>query len=107
MSDTFERNRRLIRRGILTVSGIVLLVSGYVGAWLAVSKAVQVRASTLGMISPIGSSPPRPRFQLHSLSPAFRPIVGYSRSTMPGAECLRQMWWWAVPSTEEGAGGRA
>jgi len=69
---------------VLVVAAIpVLLVLGYVGTWLAVSRAEHdgyITAQTVQIARP-----------------AFAPLVSYGESDRPGAGLLCRLWWLVNP----------
>jgi hypothetical protein len=94
---------------------VVLLPVWYVGAWLTASKVVQVALSPRFRMPPLElrdtsslppASPPPGLIETNCLriAPAFRPLVAYSASDMPGNDILRRLWWWTVPTFEHGSG---
>ena len=77
------RRRRIVRRVLVAAAVPVLLVLGYVGTWLAVS-----RAEHNGYIT----------FQtVQTARPVFTPLISYGESDRPGAGLLRELWWMVNP----------
>jgi hypothetical protein len=76
------RPRRIIRRAVIAVAGTMLLLSGYVTAWLV------SRAYGAGLLSsPAGAV----------IGPAFAPIKRYCDAELPGGIFLRDLWWTVSP----------
>jgi len=82
---TNTRPRRIVRRAVMTLVGIVLLIGWYVGAWLAVGHA---EAKTLLSCTAV-----------ERIQPAFVPIIKYCESALPGSVFLERVWWKANPPT--------
>jgi hypothetical protein len=77
------RRRRIVRRVVLTVAVPLLLLCGYVGTWLAVSRAEHDSFISIRTVQ--------------AVRPAFAPLVSYSESDRPGAGTLRELWWLVNP----------
>jgi len=73
------RPRRIVKWTAIAVVAPLLLLASYVSAWLAVSNAyyrAQISSTTAD----------------HAAI-AFRPIVLYCDTDMPGADTLCRVWW--------------
>jgi hypothetical protein len=77
------RRRHIVRRVVLAAAVPLLLLCGYIGTWLAVS-----RAEHDGFIS---------IQTVRTVRPVFAPLLGYSESNRPGARILRELWWLVNP----------
>jgi len=77
--------RRIVRRAVMALAVVVLLPVWYVGSWLAISRAQRDR-----LIHPRTAQ---------KISPAFRPIVDYCDTELPGSNTLRRLWWYLNPYT--------
>lgn len=85
------RRRRIVSRSVLALAVVALLVSGYVGAWLAVSRAARD-----GLIDkPVAKR----------IATVFSPIVSYCRAEQPGCELLSRLFWTVNPPVEFEFGG--
>jgi len=78
-----SHRRRILRRILIAAAIPLLLVLGYIGTWLAVS-----RAEHDGLIS---------IQTVQIVRPAFAPLLSYGESDRPGAGLLRQLWWMVNP----------
>jgi len=86
------RRHRIVRRAVMALVVVVLLPIGYVGVWLAIS-----RAEHDGHIG---------RATVQGIRPAFVPLVRYCESELPGSDVLGEMWWLVnPPKIETGKSG--
>jgi len=83
-----ERKRRLVRTAKLAVIAVVLLPVEYVGAWLALSRAVNhgVVNTAVG----------------EAVRPVFKPLILYCDLKKPGSDMLYKLWWRVSASSEAG-----
>jgi hypothetical protein len=88
MAET--RERRIVRRVVLTIAAVVLLPMWYVVAWFSASQAARV-----GLID---------EAMTKRLAVVFAPIRYYSGSELPGAKVLNDVWWKWHPVFEPGSG---
>jgi hypothetical protein len=61
----------------MAVASVVLLLSGYVSAWLAVSRSDKYGID----------------IDHERLVPVFDPVIRYADSDLPGATALSDLWW--------------
>src|SRR5262245_26280404 len=73
------RPSRIVRRIVMTLAVVVLLVVGYVGSWLAVSRAVNHRTIN----ADAGAW----------LRLVFKPLILYCDLKQPGSDTLHRLWW--------------
>lgn len=78
-----SRARRTVRWIVIAVSTPILLLSWYIAAWFAVSRAIHN-----GYIN--GTT-------AQTIRPAFVPLLKYCESELPGARRLCDLWWRVNP----------
>ena len=75
--------RRIVSWAVMALAGVVLLLSGYVSAWVLVS-----RAALQGHIG---------RTTAKNLALVFAPIKSYCHDRRPGWKLLSKMWIASMP----------
>jgi hypothetical protein len=79
MAEQPTRKRRIVRRAVVALAVVVLLSSGYVFAWLIVSRAAHD-----GYLGPV---------HVRIARPMFDPLVRFCETDLPAANALCALWW--------------
>jgi hypothetical protein len=83
MKQHCTRKRRIARTVLLILALPLLLLTGYVSTWIAVSKAARENL--------ISSS------TALALRPVFAPLIRFSDTEYPGGTGLNRLWWGINP----------
>jgi hypothetical protein len=85
-----SRKRRIVRTVVLMLALPLLLLTGYVSTWIAVSKSA--RENFISQNTAL------------TLRPAFAPLIRFCDSESPGGAELNRLWWTINPRKIVGNG---
>jgi len=74
-------HRRIVRRAVIALAGVVLLLGWYIGAWVCWPRIWAISYYRF------------PSGTLATIDRCFVPILWYTRTSYPGSRELSSLWW--------------